>query len=192
MRSFCTVMVLLCLTAARAAEIKHTFVCLDNRRNQLVYVDQFAPGNSWRVPVPKGSRDLCLLDRRRVLVSHPDGASIYQLADGTSVPFVRGLQGVTSASRTPSGTFLLGGPDGFREFDESGRLLRTIQPQGPVEHLRLVRIQPNGNLLYCAEFTVYEIDPDGTVLREHTTKGKSYLALRQSDGSILSTTAGEV
>lgn len=177
---------------AAQAEVKHTFVCLDNQKNQLVYVDQFAPEKSWKVPLPAESRDLCLFDDERVLVSHSNGAEIYRLRDGSSVQRFEGFKGVSSASRTPAGNILIGSAAGFTEIDLSGKKLRTTVSKGKNKSLRLARMLPNGNILYCDISSIHEIDPDGNVLWEHTTAGKPYLALKQNDGSILSTEGGEV
>ncbi len=173
------------------AEIRHEFVCVDNLYSQLLHVDQFS-GTSWAVPLPQGSRDLFLLDDQRVLVSHPDGAEIYRLKDGASLRRFEGFADVSSASRTPRGTFLLGSLSGFHELDESGNKLRTIVPESPLVHLRLVRMLENGNILCCAGYDIHEIDPSGKVLWSHRSAGKTYLALDQGDGSCLSTKGGLV
>lgn len=173
------------------AEVKHTFVCVDNQKSQLVYVDQFAPEKSWKVKIPGTSRDCFLLDDERVLVSHPDGAEIYRLSDGASVRRIQGFDGVVSAFATPAGTIWIGSPSGFFEIDAAGKTIRTIHPEGALNHLRLLRPLENGNIVYCALLSVYEIDLQGKVLWTHSFKGKTTLALEQSDGSFFSTLGKE-
>jgi hypothetical protein len=174
------------------AEIQHEFICVDNQKNQLVYVNQFEPESSWTVSVPKGSRDIDLLADERVLVSHSDGAEIYRLRDGKSAQQFQGFKGVTSASQTPDGSFLIASPSGFSEIDSKGKTLQTIQPDGSIKHLRLARMLKNGNILYCAGFSIFEIDANGSVVWEHTTQGKSYLAIEQNDKNLYSTQGKEV
>lgn len=191
MKRFLSITFLCAASLSTSAEIRHEFICVDNQHNQLVYVDQFKEA-SWKIPLPKGSRDLVLLDDKRVLVSHPDGAEIYRLKDGKSVQRFQGFNGVSSASLTPDGNFLIGSPAGFTELDKDGQTVRTVVSKGVTNPLRLARMLPNGNILYCSIHSVHEIDPDGNVLWEHTTTGKAYLALKQADGSILSTLGQEV
>lgn len=172
------------------AEIKHEFVCVDNQHNQLVYVDQFT-GTSWKIPLPKGSRDLVLLDEKRVIVSHPDGAEIYRLKDGKSIRRFEGFQKVCSVSPAEDGHFLLGSPEGFTVIDSSGKIVRTVLSKAPVDHLRLARMLKNGNIIYCADYDIFEIDTDGEPVWTHKDTGKTYLALKLGK-SLLSTRGKEV
>lgn len=172
------------------AEVKHEFVCVDNQKNQLVYINQFKD-DSWKVPLPPKSRDIFLIDDERVIVSHPDGAEIYRLSDGKSLNRFNGFKGVCSVSRTPNNTLLLGSPSGFIEMDDSGKTLRKIISKGTTGHLRLARMLENGNIVYCAGFEIFEIDTNGNVVWTHKSTGKTYLALKQDD-TFLSTMGKEV
>jgi len=174
------------------AEVRHEFVCVDNQHNQLVYVNQFSPKISWKTPLPKGSRDLVLLDDKRVLVSHSDGAEIYSLKDGSSLSRFQGFSGVQSASLTPKGNILIGNPTGFTEIDLDGKTLRTVVSQGSTKPLRLARMLKNKNIVYCAGLEIHEIDPKGKVLWTHKSEEKTYLALEQNDGSFLSSMGKKV
>ena len=191
MKRFLSITFLCAASLSTFAEIRHEFVCVDNQKNQLIYVNQFKDA-SWKTPIPKGSRDLFLLDDERIIVSHPDGAEIYSLKDGKSLTRFDGFTGVCSVSRTPDGTFLLGSPAGFTEMAASGKKPKTVQSRGPTAHLRLARELKNQNIVYCAGYEIFEINPEGDVVWQHKSDGKTYLALQQDDGAFLSTKGKEV
>ena len=63
-----------------ADERKHRFLALDESRFQLLYVDQFDTSKNWTIPVPKGNRDLQLINGKIVIGLNTGGFREYDFA----------------------------------------------------------------------------------------------------------------
>ena len=200
----CVVVFIICLALAcnltlRAAEQtqkRHRFVCIDNKRNNLILVDQFKPQRSWTRQIPAGSRDIQILDKSTLLVSHGNGAAEYDMCTGTPLTWkVDMYRGIQSARRLQNGNTLLAsilgviytvGPTG-EEIDKN-----TIKKSKL--DLRLVRLLENGNLLIGAKSpsAVLETKITGELVRTLPLPGKGYKALQLDNGHILASTGDEV
>jgi hypothetical protein len=170
------------------------FLAVDNGANRLLLVDRVEPTNGWSVPLPRGCRDLQLVDGNRVLVSHGDGAGEYDLATGASKWKVDGFKGVNTARRCADGTTLLGmnvaGAVRFVWIAREGKEVRRLDVTG-CRDLRLVRITKGGLLFTVSKPTrVVEVDAKGAVSWTGKLDGKGYLAIRKDDGTTLATTGG--
>jgi len=182
------------------AEVKHTFICVDNGKNQLVYVDQFEPSNSWKVKIPKGSRDVCLYDDDKVIVSMPSGAIIHNLKDGSVIKEIDGFKGVQSASITSNGNILVAGSNQLAVVSISGEIIKKIEIEEVTKN-RLARQLKNGNYLYSINYyTLAEYDQTGKIVWEYTSqegekekdKEKFYLGIEDYDGGIVAATGHSV
>ena len=87
------------VAVATGAETKHRWVCVDNGANRLIHVDQNDTARDWTVAIPGGSRDLQSLGDGKLLVSHGNGAAVYDLSDGKRCPLgCRQVQGHSDRS----------------------------------------------------------------------------------------------
>jgi len=180
-----------------AADITHKFLGVDNRANNLVYVDQTDPAKNWTAAIPRGSRDLQVIDGKKVLVSHGNGAGEYDLASGKKLWSVDSFSGVNSARRLPDGNTLLSG------HAKGGIFIYTIDPKGKkigelilkgLGDMRLIRRLKSGNILLTVArpYRVIEIDAKGKIVWEAKLPGKGYKAVRMPCGNTLVSTASAV
>jgi hypothetical protein len=180
---------------ARAAEVKHKFLGVDNKANNLIYVDQTDPKNNWTTAIPGGSRDMQIIDGNKVLVSHGNGAGEYNLATGKKLWSVDSFKGINSARRLPCGNTLLGGAGKggivIYTIDAKGKKLDELLLKG-LGNLRLMRRLKNGNILLTVGKRVVEVDAKGKIVWEAKIPGKGYKAVRLPCGNTLVSTAGAV
>lgn len=185
--------VIVSLAPAHAEEIKHRFICVDNAQNRLIHIDQHE-GTEWIVGIPGGSRDLQILDKDRVLVSHDNGAAEYDLNSGKALDWkVTNHRGVNTARRLKSGHTILGAnsKEGivFTEVDTNGKEVGKTVLEGQKD-LRLVRIRKDGNFLLTVSgpYRVVEVNKAGEIIRSAAIPGKGYKAAITADGTCLATT----
>jgi len=180
---------------ARAAEVKHKFLGVDNKANNLIYVDQTDPKNNWTAAIPSGSRDMQIIDGNKVLVSHGNGAGEYNLATGKKLWSVDSFKGINSARRLPCGNTLLGGAGKggivIYTIDAKGKTLSELLLKG-LGNLRLMRRLKNGNILLTVGKRVVEVDAKGKIVWEAKIPGKGYKAVRLPCGNTLVSTASAV
>jgi hypothetical protein len=172
----------------RAAEIRHRFLAVDESRGQLLYVDEADASKGWTLKLSVKHRDLQLVGRNRVLLSTPDGYREYDLADRRLVKEVKGYAGGMSARRLQDGrTILACNTQGvtFYEFDRGDQLLR--QANFPGISTRVVRLTPQGTLLFGSGSQVYEGDLTGKVLQHFSLPegAWAYQSLRLPNGHLL-------
>ena len=185
------------ITAALATEstIKHQFVCIGNHKNVLVYVDQFHPESSWSVKLPNGSRDIQLISPNRLLVSHGNGASEYQLSDGKKLKWsVSGYKGIQSARRLANGkTVLLSIRGQLVTLDKEANELSSVQIKHKALDLRLMRMSAEGNWIIGSKNprAVLEVHAEGDILKQTKIPGKGYTATKLSNGNYLASTGDE-
>lgn len=192
-------LVVLSAQAAHPAEpgpAKHRFLGIDNGRNRLLCVDQHDAAKSWSVPIPPGSRDLQLLDRDRVLVSHANGAAEYDLATGRKLDWVVDrYQQINSAQRLADGHTLLGANTRagvvLYELDRGGREVGTRVLKG-LKDLRLLRPVGEGHVLMTVAdpCRVVEVDGRGKIAWQAPLPGKGYEAVRLPNGRTMVSTGG--
>jgi hypothetical protein len=123
-----------------------------------------------------------------VLLSTPDGYREYDLADRQLVKEVKGYAGGMSARRLRDGrTILACNAQGvtFYEFDAGDQPLR--QANFPGISTRVVRLTPQGTLLFGSGNQVYEGDLTGKVLHSFSLPegAWAYQSLRLPDGHLL-------
>ena len=125
------------------------------------------------------------------MLSHGDGAGIYDLEDGKKQWGISGFKRVQTARLLKDGNFLIG-QDGrnFVVVNKSGKVIKTIKAP-KMGHLRLARIQTNGNILFAGNvYELVEITPSGKLVSEIRLKGKSYVGERLKDGTMVATAGG--
>lgn len=170
-------------------EIRHRFLAVDESRHQLVHVDQNDPSQDWTIQLPVKHRDVQLVGAGRVMLSSQDGYREFRLSDRKLLKEVRGFSGTTvAARRLPDGRTLLACNDcgvTVYELGADDKPLRTARFD--VAQTRLVRLTPEGTLLFGCKEQVFEGDLDGKILKRFSLPAGSwvYQALRRPDGHLL-------
>ncbi|MDR2845491.1 MAG: hypothetical protein LBV28_05315 [Puniceicoccales bacterium] len=175
---------LFCATLVAAEPIRHRLLLLDESRSQLLYVDQFAPEKSWRIPVEGGPAwGLQLLDGgERVLTAVPKKGAFreYDLATQKVVREVADAKryaGAIGAWRLPDGRTVLGcesKPTRFYLFDAAGKEVAVWKFPG-VRMLRQVRPTSRNTLLFGShKDQVLEISLEGKTVRQFKVPGAVY------------------
>ena len=181
-------------STARTADVAHKFLGVDNKANNLIYVDQTDTKKSWTAAIPGGSRDLQVIDGNKVLVSHGNGAGEYDLATGKKLWAIDSFTGINSARRLDDGNTLLGGSGkgGITIYtaDRTGKTLGELVLKG-LRDLRLMRRLKNGNILLTVggPYRVIEVDTRGKIVWQAKIPGKGYKAVRLPCGNTLVSTA---
>lgn len=177
------------IPSARAGEIRHRFLAVDESRVQLHYVDQVEPSRSWTLKLPCKHRDLQLVGNNRVLLSSPEGYREFDLTDHRVAKEVKGYQGGMTARRLPDGrTILCCNFQGVTVYDLSpdDKVLRTANFK--TGGTRVLRQTPQGTLLFGSGPQLFEGDWNGKLLKTITlpgTKSWAYQASRCADGRLL-------
>lgn len=175
------------------AEIKHTFVAVDESRNQLLYVDEFDPSNDWTVPL-KGNRDLQIISETRILVSIPGGYREYEIKTGKVIKEVLFGADICSVVRTENGHTLLANNSSIWELDSKDQLVNThITNAGPF--FRLLRLGVQGNFLFTNGVTsLKELTPAGDTVHKidlkkmESASSKPYFMMQSKNGEYLVST----
>jgi hypothetical protein len=174
--------------AAPAAAIRHRFLAVDESRGQLHYVDQAEPSKDWTIKLPARCRDAQLIGGDKVLVSAADGYRQYSLRTRDCVKEAKGFKGSQAARRLPDGRTVLACNDGgvtIYELDSADKVLRKAKFEAP--QTRLMRLTPQGTVLFGSGNVVTEGDLQGKVLATATLAAGSwaYQALRLPSGNLL-------
>jgi hypothetical protein len=197
----------LVVAAVRAEPIKHDFIAIDEGLSDLMRVDEKEPKKNWLVHIGKPHpRDMQLVGDGRLLVSHDQGYSEYDIATGQLLKDISLYHDVSSVRRLPNGHTLiigvdfdqvkknkgdnpLGDPTGrhviFAEFDAGDRLVDRIAYVG--DYARLVRETAQGTYL-CGSNTLFrEGDGKGNWIREIPVDGftHAWKAVRLPNGDTL-------
>jgi len=180
----------LVVSPSLSAEIKHTFLAVDESRHQLLYVDEFEPSNDWTVPL-KGNRDLQLISDERVLVSIPRGYREYEIKTGKMLKEVLVGGGIYSVVRTKKGHTLLANQSSVWELDRNDKLTAThITNAG--SFFRLLRLSKHGNFLFTSgETTLKEVTRAGKTVQEvdlrkmEDSSNKPYFMMQAKNGNYL-------
>jgi hypothetical protein len=198
-----------CLVVAvvRAGPIQHDFIAIDEGLSNLMRIDEKEPAKNWLVHISKAHpRDLQLVGNGRLLVSHDQGYSEYDLRTGQLLKDISLYHDVSSVRRFPNGHTLivgvdldlpkknkgdnpLGDPTGrhviFADFDASDHLVSRITYVG--DYSRLVRETAQGTYL-CGSNTLFrEGDGKGNWIREIPVEGfaHAWKAVRLPNGDTL-------
>lgn len=200
MRPLLCAVLLALACAAEAADVKHRFVCIDNfsanDSNQLIYIDEFKPARSWTVNIPSGSRDIQILDEKRVLISHGSGAVEYDLTSGKKLAWcVERYSGIQTAIRLANGNTLLGGVDAsIYQVDASGKELARSKPTEKL-NVRLMRPLDEQHVLFsgATPHAMLEMTLDGKITKQIPLAGKAkgYKSVRLPNGHYLTSTGDE-
>jgi hypothetical protein len=172
----------------RAADIRHRFLAVDESRGQLVYVDQTDSSKDWTFKLPVKHRDLQLVGGNRVLLSTPDGYREYDLTDRRLVKEIKGYHGGMSARRLRDGkTVLACNTQGVTvfEFSVADQLLR--EAHFPVDSTRVIRLTPQGTVLFGSGNQVFEGDLSGQTLHKVSLPQGvwAYQSVRLPSGRLL-------
>ena len=180
----------ICLTQgiSKAAEVKHRFLAVDEARHQLVHVDQFDSSKDWTLPLPIKHRDIQLVGKNVVLLSSLEGFHEYDLAERRMLKEVKGYPGTVSARRLPDGrTILVCNAPGVTLFELSpdGKELRKSTFDVPTT--RVVRMTPQGTILFGSANRVFEGDLEGNLLKQYTLPEGvwAYQTVRLPSGNLL-------
>ncbi len=197
----------LVLSAARAAEIKHDLLILDEGLWNLLRVDQNDPSKNWITHIdPKSPpeikrpanwraapRDMQLIGNNRVLISHDAGYSEFDITTGKLLKEVATYTGIATARRLPNGHTLIAGVDldnskgvVVLEIDDSNAIKnKTVFPG---DYIRLLRETASGTWLMMNNTMIREGDRSGKILHEWPVAGfkHAWKAVRLPNGHILS------
>ena len=178
-----------------SAEIRHRFLAKDESRFQILYVDQFDPSKNWTIDIPKGCRDLQLVDGKIVIGLAAGGFREYDFATQQLLREVvdpKYKAGSVAACRLEDGRTLLASdqsPIRITMFDMEGKELSTaVFPN--TKTVRCVRMTPRGTVLFgCNENRVFEGTLDGNVVRDIVIPDAKhiYMAKELPNGNLLAT-----
>ena len=197
--SFILIMLTSCETPAGVSNqpvvaSQKRFLLRDEGLSQLSYVDLTKPADNWHTPVPAG-RDLQLVGGGRVLLGTGTGYEERDVASGSKMYELNSFNGTIAARRLRNGnTLLVGlnwqGKQGIvlLEVDKSGATKRLIVYPG-FNYVRLVRETVTGTFLVTADDTIFEGNPDGSILWRAKIVGRdkphAWQALRLSNGQTI-------
>lgn len=190
-------MAALAVAAAAAAEPQHRFILCDESRHQIHWVDQQQPSKDWSMPISAGLHDMQLIGNRRLLLSEPQGYTVYDLDSRKSVREVRNaaLTGAISVRRRPDGTTVVGANQkGITVFDLNGddAVVRKMDFPG-LKTLRMMRLTIDGHVVLAEEQGLTEAafdaaSPDGGRIVRRIALPRSrnaFMALKTTDGNYL-------
>lgn len=164
-------------TASFAKEIKHRFLATDESGDQILYVDQVTPNNSWKISAKGKPRDLQLIGKNRVLISHLKGYYEIDIKTGEILKDVNNFGGIMTARRTPDGkTYLGNNVNGItihvlNKNDKEEKVINIENHSG----LRLMRFTSKGTILMGANKKTIEIDMSGNILKETDVTGAKHI-----------------
>ncbi|MCM8531043.1 MAG: hypothetical protein NE330_07785 [Lentisphaeraceae bacterium] len=152
MKKILLILFLSLLVSVKAGEvIKHSFVAVDNKRKQVIKVDQFSAKNNWIAKFDIKPRALQKLSDETLLVGLENGFALLDLESGEVKERITGYNGIQSVCRLQDGRTLLG-QDGdtlkFFLLDKNNKLERSFSVPG--KYLRLTDITADNNLLFTS------------------------------------------
>ena len=190
-------MVLLCVSFFAQAEIKHVFIAADESRQQLHYVNEYAPEKNWTVK-NKGGRDIWFLSDERFLASFPGGYRVYDVESGA---LIKEIKLCSPKNRNFSvgyfkGHIYFAGEKTIYEMDENDEILREI-PINAGKFFRIMRMTDEGGFLFTSDLQkIREVDNNGALVQEFDLAPvgkwvrKLYGAVRVPNGNTLVSTGG--
>ncbi len=166
----------LCLSSF-ANEIKHRFLAADESGDQLLYVDQVSPQKSWSVDIQGKGRDMQLIGKKRLLLSHLKGYYEIDIENGKILKEFKQLNGIMTARRTSDGkTYLGNNANGITiiVLDKNDKEIKKLNLKGH-SGLRLMRITAKNTILLGANTKTIEIDMDGNIIKETFIPGAKHI-----------------
>lgn len=188
--------VVACSATARAEEIKHRFLMMDESRHAVRCVDQSNPDGNWDLPVGGGIHDFQLIGRGQLLVSQGSGYTVYDLATRKVVKELKltELNGTMSVRARPDGTKLVGANQKgivVFELDAADKVVRKMAFPA-LKALRMLRLTADGNVLLAEEAGVTEVAfdpaPGGGKIVHRVKLPRSrnaFMALKSAGGNYL-------
>ena len=178
-----------------ADEIKHRFLALDESRFQILYVDQFDATKSWTIPVPKGNRDLQLVDGKIIIGLGTGGFREYDFATQRMLREVvdpKYAADSVAACRLEDGRTILASaqtPIRITVLDAEGKeLSSTVFPN--MQLVRCVRFTPRGTVLFgCNANHIIEGTLDGKIIRDIEIPDARYVYMVKelANGNLVAT-----
>ncbi|MCM8535890.1 MAG: hypothetical protein NE334_08140 [Lentisphaeraceae bacterium] len=140
------------LVSSQAAEaIKHSFIAVDNKRKQVLKVDQFDSKKNWQTKFDIKPRALQKLSNENLLVGLENGFALLDLQTGEVKKRVTGYSGIQSVCRLKDGRTLLGQDGDILKFyllDKDFKLERSFSVPG--KYLRLTDVTADNQLLFTS------------------------------------------
>jgi len=174
--------------APPAAAIKHRFLAMDESRRQMLHVNQLDPCQDWTIQLGDRCRDVQLIGDDKVMVSASGGGfREYDLKTRKLLREVKGFPKCETARRMADGKTVLACNSGgvtIHLLDPDGtELKKAVFKYGQT---RLMRLAPEGTVLFGSGAQIIEGDPDGKVIRTWPLpKGTwGYMALRLPGGGL--------
>jgi WD40 repeat protein len=176
-------------------QIKHDFICVDNYgTNRLIRINENNPEKSWSVNVPKGSRDLQKLSDNELLVSHGNGAAIYDIETGEQLKIITDKYSRIQSAQFYNGFYyLLSIKGAIYKLNSQGKEVGNIAIDLDLD-VRLLRFTTNGDFLISCKKpkAIITVDNSGTITKEIALPDKGYKALLIKNGNFLNTAGDEV
>ena len=173
--------------------IQHEFICIDEGLGTLLHINERDPVKNWRVPIGQPqARDMQLVGRNKILISHHHGFTEFDITTGKRVAEFKSLEGVTAVRRQPGGHTLIAGVNlaGITgvvvlELDAANR--EVHRAVFPGDYVRLIRQTNDGTYLMCCNDRIREGSRDGKYLREFPVEGflHAWKAVRLANGNLL-------
>jgi hypothetical protein len=152
--------------------VSHEFIAIDEGFGNLIYVNENIPAQNWIVPIghPQ-ARDMQLIGKNRVLLSHHNGYTEFDIETGGVVKEFKALQGVTAARRQSNGNTIVAGVNiantrGVVVLELNGDDAIIHRSVFPGDYVRLIRQTPAGTYLMSCNDRIREGSRDGKYLRE--------------------------
>lgn len=196
-RSFVILTILVLILSINVyGQTKHDFICIDNfRDNRLIRVNELNQKKSWVVDIPNGSRDLQLLSDTGLLVSHANGAAVYNLETGKKIKVITETYSkIQSARYHKDGYYYLLTIDGeIYKLNGKGEESEKITINKELD-LRLLRFTENGDFLISCKSpkAIIIVNSTGSVIKQITMVDKGYKTLQLKNGNFLNTAGDEV
>ena len=183
--------------AARAEEIKHRFLMMDESRHAVHCVDESNPDGNWDLPVGGGIHDFQLIGRGQLLVSQGSGYAVYDMATRKTVKELKrgDLNGTMSVRARADGTKVVGANQKgivVFELDAADKVVRKMAfPE--LKALRMMRLTAEGNVVLAEEAGVTEAAFDasspagGRIVRrvKLPRSRNAFMALKAASGNYL-------
>ncbi|MEO7494405.1 MAG: hypothetical protein ABIT83_21915 [Massilia sp.] len=177
--------------------IQHTFLAIDEGRQQLSLIDTGATGAAafrWTIDLADYplARDMQRLDETRVLVGYDRGFFELEIGTGRVLSNCARWTEVTAVCRQDDGStlvtgFNLDGSGGINvlTLDRELGLIHTARRDG--DYVRLMRRTAAGTYLLCMNDHILETTPELADVRRFATPGfeHAWKAERRADGSTL-------
>jgi hypothetical protein len=174
--------------------LQHTFLAIDEGRQQLSLIDTTTSSFAWTLDLADFPlvRDLQRLDRERVLIGYDRGFFELEIATGRILAQCARWTEVTAARRISDGSTLvtgynLDGSGGINVLTLDRNLDVTHTARRDGDYVRLMRPTEAGTYLLCMNDHILETGPDLTAIRRFAAPGfeHAWKAERRADGSTL-------